>query len=179
MIIEIASISAVAIIATIATAAVKKNGKAKTPDIILGTGGKTEDQVKQLIRDGYKKVGSIFKASEKINNEEFSEKIQRICISARNIYDDLEKHPNDIQRAGSFLNYYIDTTVKIVNKYVEFTEHKDLLPDVDKSLVKFENVIDSIEENFNKQFAKLYQDDIFDFDVEIQHLEKMLKMEAL
>ncbi|MCP4132914.1 MAG: hypothetical protein GY754_18260 [bacterium] len=147
--------------------------------ILRGSGGRTREDVDEIIREGHRKIGDIFRASERIKNEELSEKIRAICISARRIYDNIDKYPHDIRAARQFLLYYIDTTAKVINKYAELSKNRNHIKDADNILEKTENVIGIIEKAFDKQLSKLYEDDLFDLQVEIQVLEKTIQFEGL
>lgn len=149
----------------------------KKDEALPGTGGRTKGDIRVIINEGHQKIGRIFRASEKIDNRETATLLRDLCIAARRIYDDIDKYPHDIKQARDFLNYYMDTTVKIVVKYVELSDHRDLVPDVDRALLQVEGLIRTIKESFDRQLGRLFEDDLFDLEVEIQVLEKALKMD--
>jgi 5-bromo-4-chloroindolyl phosphate hydrolysis protein len=90
------------------------------------------------------------------------------------------RHPEgskDLKPAKQFLNYYLDAAMKIVTRYAELATGPAGSPEVMQSLAKAESVMDTLNESFEKQQAKLKENDVLDLDTEIQVFEKMNERE--
>ena len=81
--------------------------------------------------------------------------------------------------ARQFLSYYFDTSISIVNKYSQLSMQEVQSPEISRSLLKAENMLNSIDIAFDRQLARLLSNDVMDLDVEIETLEKTFKAEDL
>ena len=136
-----------------------------------------EERVKEIIKDGMKKLSEIRQQSIHIKKNVVAFKIKDICKVGVEIFDVLKKNPNDARRAKQFINYYLDATVNIVKKYVELSRRKDQTEEVRNSLSEVENTLDSIKETYEKQLANLYEDDLLDLNTEISLLKRTMKLQ--
>ena len=89
------------------------------------------------------------------------------------------KSIKDIKRARQFVNYYLDSTVKIVTRYVELSNTQVITPETEKSLKKVEELMRTVKVSFEHQLQQLLEDDLLDLDTEVEVLKKTLKMEGM
>jgi 5-bromo-4-chloroindolyl phosphate hydrolysis protein len=149
----------------------------KDIQINLNNHGVTPEMVKQTIAEGQKKAKEILSYSTQVKNPSVKKKIQDIYAVCGKIFDDFEKDPKDIKAARQFLSYYLESTVNILKRYVDLAAHGELNPEIQASLKKVENLLDTIKTAFEKQLARLLEDDVMDLDAEIAVLEQTMKMD--
>ncbi len=77
------------------------------------------------------------------------------------------------------MDYYLNSTIQILSKYVELTAHKLKDENIEKSLIRVESMLESLKAAYSKQFARLLTNDVSSLDVELNLLENMLKAEGL
>lgn len=152
----------------------------KSPDDfdIPADAGISASEAKRVINESTSKVKEIRAMTMKVRNNQVAEEIRDICKSAMDIIENFKKDPKDIKKAKQFINYYLDSTVKIVTRYVELSETKNITPEIDKSLKKVEGILQTIRESFERQLEKLLQDDLLDLDVEVEVLERTMRLEG-
>ncbi|HPB81116.1 MAG TPA: 5-bromo-4-chloroindolyl phosphate hydrolysis family protein [Spirochaetota bacterium] len=152
----------------------------KSPDDfhIPADAGISASEAKRVISESTSKVKEIRAMTMKVRNNQVAEEIRDICKSAMDIIENFKKDPKDIKKAKQFINYYLDSTVKIVTRYVELSETKNITPEIDKSLKKVEGILQTIRESFERQLEKLLQDDLLDLDVEVEVLERTMRLEG-
>lgn len=152
----------------------------KSPDdfTVPADAGISASEAKRVINESTNKVKEIRAMTMKVRNNQVAEEIRDICKSAMDIIDNFKKDPKDIKKAKQFINYYLDSTVKIVTRYVELSETKNITPEIEKSLKKVEGILQTIRESFEKQLEKLLQDDLLDLDVEVEVLERTMRLEG-
>ncbi len=129
-------------------------------------------------KEGIAKLRNIRSNTRLISDNAVAEKVQTICKTGLEIFDYIEKNPDDINKARQFINYYLDTTEKIVLQYVELSSKKNPGEDVLNTLKKVEDVLDSILKTYDKQLKNLLEDDLLDLNTEIQVLEKTIQLEG-
>nr|HPJ38596.1 5-bromo-4-chloroindolyl phosphate hydrolysis family protein [Spirochaetota bacterium] len=152
----------------------------KSPDDfdIPADAGISASEAKRVINESTKKVKEIRAMTMKVRNNQVAEEIRDICKSAMDIIENFKKDPKDIKKAKQFINYYLDSTVKIVTRYVELSETNNITPEIEKSLKKVEGILQTIKDSFEKQLEKLLQDDLLDLDVEVEVLERTMRLEG-
>jgi 5-bromo-4-chloroindolyl phosphate hydrolysis protein len=73
----------------------------------------------------------------------------------------------------------LDSTINILNKYVELSAQDIEDEDIKKSLAKAETMLQTIRDAFEKQLGRLLSNDAMDLDAELATLEQTIKMEGL
>jgi len=145
----------------------------------IGMDTETLEFLTETIDDGIEKLKKIEGYAKKIQSPVVKAKISEIITIAGKIFDNLKKHPNDVRAARKFLSYYLGAIVKILERYIDIScvdfdcsETRDVSD-------KLENVMDVVKAAFEKQLARLLEDDIFDLETEISLLERTIKTEGL
>lgn len=149
------------------------------------TGVSTEEKLSEmdkanqaLVREGIRKLYLIRQKTRMIKKNEIAQKIQDICKVGMEIFDYIKKNPKDVKKAKQFINYYLDSTEKIVSRYIDLSNMKNISPEVEKSLIEVEEILNSIEDTFKKQMDSMLDDDLLDLDTEIKVLKNTMKMEG-
>ena len=132
----------------------------------------------KAVKEGVEKLKNIRNSTRMIANNEIAVKIQDICKTGFDIFDYIDKNPDDVSKAKQFINYYLDATEKIVNQYVELSAKKEKTKEIEESLKNVETLLDSIKETYSKQLQNLLEDDLLDLNTEIKVLEKTMKFEG-
>ncbi|HHL19189.1 MAG TPA: hypothetical protein ENJ33_05595 [Thiothrix sp.] len=138
---------------------------------VLGLGVTSEEVIKAL-EAAEIRIASLEEAKQHISNINFKSSIDRITLKAREILTIIEEDPRDLDKARKFLKTYLKGAERVTSTYVK-THQNDAT--TEKLDTDFNQVLNSIEETFNKQHKKLKENDQFDLDVQIQVLETQLK----
>ncbi len=142
--------------------------------------GVTDENLKEILKTGHEKQKKLQELRNKVTKLEIKEQVDKIIDVVNRIFDDLKHDPKDVKIARQFLNYYLDSTIKILKKYTELSAHSGLnSSEVSATLDKTEQLLNKIYTAFEAQLAKLLEDDAMDLDVEVELLEQTLKMEGL
>ncbi|TFG63735.1 MAG: hypothetical protein E4H36_04875 [Spirochaetales bacterium] len=153
--------------------------KRKPDTMNIAVEGVTQTMIEEALKDGQEKLAKLRAYSAKIQHREIKDKTDSICNTTGKILDDIKKDPKDYRAARQFLNYYLDSTLKILKRYVEISSHGASSSDIQSVLKKVENTLTTIDSAFKKQLAKLMEDDVLDLDTEITVLKRTIEMEGL
>lgn len=155
--------------------------KKKTPAGELPGEGEYEDgeQIEKTLKVGKEKLFKMHLYAEGMSNFDIRRKIEDICKIVEKIFINLEEHPEDIEQAGPFLNHYLDSALGIIQKYVELKDQRIDSPEVRETLAKVESVMVTIRKAFEKQLAKLLEDDVLDLDTEVEYFKRSIKIDGL
>lgn len=129
--------------------------------------------------DGKTALKNIRQANDAIPGEEISEKIDELELTASKIFSYVEAHPQKLPETRKLMNYYLPTTVKLLEKYRQYDEMEVKLPNVESTKREIEASLDTINIAFTNLLASLYQDDTLDVSTDIQVLQTMLRQEGL
>ena len=148
-------------------------------EIKLAGTGITPEMLEEAINEGMQKYNVLGSYLNEIDNPVIRQKIEDISKIVKDILDDLKTDPKDLKAARRFFTYYLDTTIKIIKQYIDLSHQTDFSDDVKKTLKRVEDLLDTIKKAFEKQLAKLLENDVINLDTELSVLEKTIKMEGL
>ena len=147
--------------------------------IAVDTGGAPREIRETALREGEERVAVLKGLSARISATSVRRTCDEVVSSAQRILEDLKKNPKDIRTARQFLSYYLDATVKIVARYVELAGKNLDDASIKDSLARAESMLQMISGAFEKQHARLLEDDVMDLDAEMTLLKQTLSMEGL
>ena len=137
--------------------------------------GVSTEEIMQALEDAEVRIDAIDAARRHIANIDINQQLQRITDKARAILKTIEEDPKDLDRSRKFLKVYLDGAKKVTESYAKA---KDIEQEVDLK-TNFMNVLDSIEQTFDKQQEELKKNNHFDLDVQIEVLKTQLKQEGI
>lgn len=135
--------------------------------------------LQSVLKDGEQQLSQIRSLRKEIKKPQMRQKIQNLADVGRNILEAVKKNPEQVRSAQQFSEYYLGTTITILSKYIELSEHRAHSADVEMSLAKAERMLDDIYRAFEKQLSALLRDDMLDLDTELSVLEETIELENL
>ncbi len=154
----------------------KSKSKSMTVELPHGV---TQEALDQALVTGKHKLNLLKGYAYKISDINVRKEADDIGAITDRILQDIRQDPKDLRRARQFLNYYLDATVKILRRYVDISSRGLSGGEIDVTLKKVENSLSTIHKAFEKQLAKLMEDDVMDLDTEVEVLERTIRMEGL
>ena len=148
-------------------------------DLEIALPGLSREMVQTALREGGEKLSELKELSRRLSDPSIRSRFDGVVASADKILEDLRKNPKDIRAARQFLNYYLEATIKIVGTYAELADKNLPSADIQASLRKAESMLDMIRAAFEKQHARLLEDDVLDLDAEMSLLKQTITMEGL
>lgn len=136
-------------------------------------------EMREAITDGESYLKQIQEANEAIPGEEISKQLYKLEDIIRRIFMELEKNPDKIGEMRKFMDYYLPTTIKLINAYREFDRYTVETDNIRNSKQEIENTIDTIIKAFYKLFDSLFDDKAMDIATDISVLNTMLAQEGL
>lgn len=124
-------------------------------------------------------LAQIRAVNDAIEDAAMSEKIDRIEEITRKIFEYQKKNPEKGGQLRSFLNYYLPTTLKILNSYAQLEEQGVEGENISAAKVRIEGMMDKVVEGFEKQLDKLFENTAMDITTDVKVLEQMLEKDGL
>ena len=97
--------------------------------------------------------------------------LENICVSAASILDCMDKDPRDVAPGERFLTRYLAAAHKVVDEYLN-------LDDALSSHHRSRELLSRLENAFADQYKNFKENDLFNFNVELNVLDKLLNMDG-
>ena len=89
------------------------------------------------------------------------------------------QNPEKGTKIRKFMNYYLPTTLKLLDSYVEVASQSVRGKNITATMIRIESIMDTIAIAFEKQLDNLFGADALDISADIMVLEDMLQREGL
>lgn len=136
-------------------------------------------QVKIATEEGKEYIRRIREVNDDIPGEDISQKLYRLEKVCTRIFEHIEKKPEKLPDIRKFMNYYLPTTLKLVETYHEFSIQPVQGENIKTARAEIEDTLDDINMAFEKMFDKMFEDDALDISTDISVLSAMLAQEGL
>ena len=138
-----------------------------------------QSQVQPETAEGYTGIlRQIRQLNDRIADETLSIKIDRIERVSGRIFKAIEDDPGKKDAAGTFLNYYLPTTLKLLENYADFEEAGVSGENLSQAKSRIAATMDNIVAGFEHQLDELYRTDAMDVDSDIRVMETMLRRDT-
>ena len=118
-------------------------------------------------------------ANDAIPGEEMSAKIDRLEDISAKIFDLAEKDPDKLPQLRKFLNYYLPTSLKLLNTYAQLDAQGVEGDNITQSKKQIESTMDTLCDAFANQLDKLFTSDAIDVSTDIAAMQAMLHQDGL
>lgn len=140
---------------------------------------KQNQELEAMIKEGQDYIEKLRYLNDLIEDEVVSEKLYRMENLLKEIFKRLKEAPEQMPKMRKLMNYYLPTTIKLLQAYSEFDDVSAPNNDIASAKAEIEKTIDIINEAFTELLNKLFQDSAFDAATDAQVLQTMLAKEGL
>ncbi|MGM9615828.1 MAG: 5-bromo-4-chloroindolyl phosphate hydrolysis family protein [Oscillospiraceae bacterium] len=135
---------------------------------------------KEASRTEYEKIiEQIRQADIDIEDEVMSEKIRTMQELTASIFREVEAHPEKKPQIQRFMNYYLPTTLKLLDSYARIEEQGVSGDNMAKAKADIERIADTLVEGYRKQLDTLYQSEAVDIAGDVSVIENMMRRDGL
>lgn len=142
-------------------------------------GSEQESELNTMIAEGMECIRKLRALNDRIPGEVISEKLYRLENLLKDIFDSVREHPEQMQRMHKMMDYYLPTTLKLVEAYEDFDKVSMPGPDILSAKAEIERTLDIINQAFSELLGNLFQDAVLDATTDAQVLQTMLAKEGL
>lgn len=134
---------------------------------------------RELIQDRDRAVGELRRLNDNIEDPTISAQIDRMETTTGKIFGYVLEHPEKRSQIRRFINYYLPTTIKLLNAYDRMDDAGVSGTNIDGTKGKITETLSTIVTAFDKQLDALFQDEALDISADITVLEQMMAREGL
>lgn len=114
-----------------------------------------------------------------IKNHQVASHVAQIQQTATNIFHIISRYPEKKASVHTFMNYYLPTTLKLLDTYSTMEKQGFAGPNIESSKKNIEQLLGQLVWAFQSQNDRLFQDDALDISSDIKVMEAMLARDGL
>lgn len=137
------------------------------------------EDVKKVIEEGNRYIEEIRRSNDAIPGVEISNKMYHLENVIRRIFQRVENHPELINDLHKFMDYYLPTTMKLLNAYEELDKQDMQGENIKTAKLEIENTLDTINVAFENLLDSFYKETAWDVSSDISVLKTMFAQEGL
>ena len=137
------------------------------------------EDVQKVIEEGNRYIEEIRRSNDAIPGVEISNKMYHLENVIRRIFQRVEKHPELINDLHKFMDYYLPTTMKLLNAYEELDKQDMQGENIKTAKSEIENTLDTINVAFENLLDSFYKETAWDVSSDISVLKTMFAQEGL
>lgn len=151
-----------------------------TPGEIVEQEQRARDQeLNQMIAEGMECIRKLRDMNDAIEGEVISAKLYRLENLLKEIFDKVREYPDQMSQMHRVMEYYLPTTLKLVEAYKEFDQVSVPGEDILSAKAQIEKTLDTINAAFTELLNNLFRNRVYDVTTDAQVLETMLAQEGL
>ena len=132
-----------------------------------------------MLKEGRMALAEMQRLDDNIQDEKISADIQKLREICGKIFEQVKTDPSKLPQIRKFMSYYLPTTLKLLNSYDRMGAQGISGENIDATLDKVENMMDTIVKAFEKQLDSLFGAEAMDISTDITVLETMMAREGL
>lgn len=141
--------------------------------------GEQAQELNSMVAEGMECIRKLRDLNDRIPGEAISSKLFCLENLLKDIFDRVREHPEQMHKMHKLMDYYLPTTLKLVESYEEFNRVSSPGPEILEAKSEIENTLDTINQAFKELLGSLFQDAAFDATTDAQVLKTMLAKEGL
>ncbi len=136
-------------------------------------------EVDAVIKEGKLAMQEMGRLYASIDNIEVKKRIVEIMDISDKIVKDAIADPKDIPNIKRFLNYYLPTTIKLLNAYDRMSVQGIEGDNISGTKQRIEDMLDTVVVAYKKQLDSLFADEAMDIETDIKVMDGLLRREGL
>ena len=136
-------------------------------------------ELDKMLKDGRMAIAEMKRLDDNIADPGISADIVRLEQVSEKIFEEVKRDPKKLPKIRRFMDYYLPTTLKLLNSYDRMSATGVSGENIDTTLAKVEGMMRTIVAAFEKQLDSLYGADALDISTDITVLETMMAREGL
>ena len=136
-------------------------------------------ELDKMLKDGRLAIQEMKRLDDNIADPGISADIVRLEQVSQKIFDEVKRDPKKLPQIRRFMDYYLPTTLKLLNSYDRMSAAGVSGENIDSTLAKVEGMMRTVVAAFEKQLDSLYGSEALDISTDITVLETMMAREGL
>lgn len=136
-------------------------------------------EIDALLEERKKAVSEMRRLNDSIKDVKISAQISHLETTTGKIIDAVVEKPAKLPQIRKFMNYYLPTTMKLLNAYDRMDATGATGTNIDSTKEKIEEMLGTVCVAFSRQLDALYGEEALDISADITVMEQMLQQEGI
>lgn len=136
-------------------------------------------EIDPIVEEGNRALSEMGRLYMSIKDPEVKAKINEIMRITDKITQDAIADPSDIPQIKKFMNYYLPTTIKLLNTYDRMSSQGIEGENLDKTMNSINTMLDDAIVAYKKMLDSLFANQALDIETDINVMNTMLAREGL
>ena len=136
-------------------------------------------EIDPLLQEGNRALSEMGRIYMSVQDVEVRKKINELMRITDKITQDAIHDPSDIPQIKKFMNYYLPTTIKLLNAYDRMSAQGIEGENLDKSMKSINEMLDQAIVAYKKRLDSLFENQALDIETDIEVMTQMLAREGL
>ena len=136
-------------------------------------------EVREILTKGNEYIAAIRKANDEIEDQEISDKLDKMEQIVGKIFEAVRQKPELAGKLNMFMTYYLPTTTKLMDAYVEMDRQPVQGENIMKAKREISNSLSTINDAFEKLLDSFFREQAMDVSSDINVMKMMMKQEGL
>lgn len=136
-------------------------------------------EIDALLKERDRALSEMRRLNDNIPDERLSAQIDHLEEVTRKIMDHVAVNPKKLPQIRRFMDYYLPTTLKILNAYDRMDSTGISGENIDATKAKVERMMDTITAAYDRQLDALFGEEALDISTDITVMENLLAREGL
>ncbi len=138
-----------------------------------------DPELAALKKERDRAISEMRRINDNIPDEKISAQIDHIESTTAKIFDCVMEHPERKGQIRRFMDYYLPTTIRLLNEYDRMGQLGVAGDNIDASKRRIEEMLDTACAAYDKQLDALYANAAMDISADVTVLQNMMKQEGL
>lgn len=136
-------------------------------------------EIDPILQEGNRALSEMGRIYMSVQDVEVRKKINELMRITDKITQDAIHDPSDIPQIKKFMNYYLPTTIKLLNAYDRMSAQGIGGENLDKSMKSINEMLDQAIVAYKKRLDSLFENQALDIETDIEVMNQMLAREGL
>ena len=136
-------------------------------------------EIDALLDERGKAISEMRRLNDSIKDVKISAQITHLEVTTGKIIDAVVEKPAKLPQIRKFMNYYLPTTLKLLNAYDRMDATGVSGANIDGTKGKIGDMLDTVCVAFSRQLDALYGEEALDISADIKVMEQMLAQEGI
>ena len=136
-------------------------------------------EIDPILEEGNRALGEMARIYSSVQDKDVRQKINELMRITDKITQDAVSDPSDIPQIKKFMNYYLPTTIKLLNAYDRMSAQGIEGENLDRSMNNINEMLDQAIVAYKKRLDSLFENQALDIETDIEVMNRMLAREGL
>src|SRR5699024_8952106 len=124
-------------------------------------------------------IDELSKKVHKIKDPAFQREVQELLTILKSIDQKIDEDPKKLVDLNKFIDYYTPTSIKLIDRYIDFEHSEVNLEDFKESKQDIKNSIETVNVAFKNLLSELFEEDLMDIQADIDVMHTLLVQNGL